>query len=144
MTRIEKTLNAFNDNLNCAQAIVATYGPDLGLEREHCIKIASGFGAGIAYRQEICGAVTGAIMVLGMKFGTTNSDPESKKIPYDYARKFIKQFESIHETVQCRELLGMDISTESGLKAAKESGIFKSRCSLFVRDAVEILDNLFF
>jgi C_GCAxxG_C_C family probable redox protein len=70
----EKTIDAFRKGFNCSQAVLSSFSPDLGLEKETALKIACGFGAGMAKLQETCGAVTGAVMVLGLKYGKYKED----------------------------------------------------------------------
>ena len=69
MSKVDSVLSGFSDDLDCAQALVSTYGPELGLDRETAIKVADAFTGGIGRTGETCGAVTGALMVLGLKYG---------------------------------------------------------------------------
>jgi C_GCAxxG_C_C family probable redox protein len=79
MTRTEIALDFFKNNFNCSQSVLCAFAPDLGISRESSMKIASAFGAGIGRRQLTCGAVTGALMALSLKYGKGLVDDDSKK-----------------------------------------------------------------
>jgi len=139
---IEKTVACFKEGLNCTQAVLSTYGPLFGLDRENAVKLAKAFGSGMGMG-ETCGAVTGALMVIGLKHarlkgGTLFSKDKTKEI----AREFVARFKARNETTECRELLGCDVSSFEGLKTAKKEKHFKKRCPKFVQDAAEILEEL--
>jgi C_GCAxxG_C_C family probable redox protein len=78
VTRIKAANELFNRGYNCAQALLATFGVDLGLNRDMELKIASPFGGGISHMGETCGAVTGALMIIGLKYGMTEPNFEKK------------------------------------------------------------------
>jgi C_GCAxxG_C_C family probable redox protein len=68
-SKVNEAEACFSNGFNCCQSVLSTYGKGLGLGEREALKIASGFGAGIAYMGDICGAVTGAFMVIGLKYG---------------------------------------------------------------------------
>ncbi len=143
MSNVDQALACFESGFNCSQAIFSTYGPLYGLDRDMCLRIASPFGAGMGYMQETCGAVSGAFMVIGLKYGRISiEDEESKERTYRLVRKFAKRFKSRNKSIQCGELLGVDITTVEGLEEAREKALFKTRCPAFVRDAAEILEEI--
>jgi len=122
---------------------VASFANDFGLERELALRMACGFGGGIGGLGGTCGAVTGAIIVLGLKYGKTRPEDEAaKQKTYRLVRELIRRFEEGHQTLLCRDLIGIDLSTPEGLKAAQEKKVFATTCSSFVRDALEILEQL--
>ena len=91
----------------------------------------------------VCGVVTGALMVMGLKFGKTNAtDEESREKTYLKAQEFIRRFKEKHGSIYCPELIEVDLGTEEGLKAARESGVIKDRCPGFVASAVEIVESI--
>jgi C_GCAxxG_C_C family probable redox protein len=107
------------------------------------LKIAQGFGGGMGRMAQTCGAVTGAYMVLGLKYGNAEThDKETKEKVYELIREFSRRFENRNSSIVCRELLGCDISKPEGVMAAKENGLFTSICPKMVREAVEILDEM--
>ncbi len=89
---------------------------------------------------ETCGAVTGGLMVIGLKGGYTT--PDGKDATYSLAREFMRRFEEKHGTLICRDLIGCNLCTEEDLQQAKEKGVFESVCPNLVRDSIEILENL--
>jgi C_GCAxxG_C_C family probable redox protein len=105
------------------------------------MKVASGFGGGLGGMQEACGAVTGACMVIGLKYGEAGSDHKLRQKVYEAVQEFGREFRSRNKAITCRDLLGFDISTKTGMKEARDKGIFKTKCPGFVRDAVEILEK---
>jgi C_GCAxxG_C_C family probable redox protein len=127
----------FSQTDNCAQSVFSAFAPSHGLDEETAVKIAAPFGGGMARTGETCGAVTGALMALGLARGTAT--PEGKEEGYRLAREFMDRFEEKHGSLLCRELIGCDISTPEGLQNARESGVTKSLCPNLVHDAAEIV-----
>jgi C_GCAxxG_C_C family probable redox protein len=143
MSDVERAVSGFKQGFNCCQAIVSTYGPHFGLERESALKLASGFGGGIGHLGESCGAVTGALMVIGLKHGgTLAEDEKSSEKTYGLISQFLERFKARHGSIQCRELLGYDISTLEGLKTARHNGLFEKQCPAYVRASAEILEEI--
>jgi C_GCAxxG_C_C family probable redox protein len=139
---VKKTLACFKEGFNCTQAILSSYGLQFGLDRENAIKIARAFGSGMGMG-ETCGAVTGALMVIGLKHaGLKSRSLFSKDRTEDIAREFAVRFKARNGTTLCRELLGCDVSSFGGLKTAKKEKHFKKRCPKFVQDAAEILEEI--
>jgi C_GCAxxG_C_C family probable redox protein len=92
-----------------------------------------------------CGAATGALMVIGLKHGASFSDDEAaKQKTFQLVRDFIRHFEIKNGTSVCRELIGYDLTTEEGVKAARASGVFQRACPQYIRDAVNILAEMGF
>ncbi len=142
-TTSDRAVACFHDGFNCAQAVLSAFGPSQGLDENACLKVACAFGAGMGRMQQVCGAVTGAFMVLGLKYGKGRGDGEERKSnTYDLVREFARRFEERHGSLLCGALLGCDITTAEGLARAREQGLFVSRCEIFVRDAALILDGI--
>lgn len=143
MIQKEEAESLFAGGFNCAQSLLAAYGVPLGIDREVALKLASAFGAGIARSGDTCGAVTGAIMVIGLKFGAANSWNKVQKAKvHSKATQFIKKFKKFHGDTDCRKLIGLDLNTEMGRREARKKNIFENRCVNFVRDAAAILDEM--
>ena len=141
--KVSNAEECFNKGFNCCQAVLSAYGVDLGIEEEKALKIASGFGAGIAYIGDICGAVTGAFMVLGLKFGRSRTeDKKAKEKTYKLIHEFIKEFKSKNGSIKCNDLLGVDVGTKKGLKKASDEGKFSTICPAIVRDSAGIVERL--
>jgi C_GCAxxG_C_C family probable redox protein len=143
MNKIEQAKSLFSDGYLCSQSILITYAPRFGLEPEMAAKIGAPFGGGIARRGDICGAVNGAFMVLGLKYGHLSpDDQETKEEAYRKVEEFISDFQERYGSIRCKELLEIDIRTPQGLQSAYDQQLFTTRCPRFVGDAVEILDQL--
>ena len=112
-----------------------------GLNEEMCIRIASPFGGGIGHVQEVCGAVSGAVMVIGLKYGEKSTDRDVRDQINDFTQNFIRDFKSRYNSILCRDLLAFDITTRSGLVEARKKGAF-APCLGYVRSAIEILEKM--
>ena len=143
MKDIDKAVASFKEGLNCAQAVVAVYAPSYGLGKKEAIRIAAGFGGGLGHTGRTCGAITGALMVIGLHCSAGDvSNTKAKKNSYARSQEFFRKFEARHGSTDCRTLLGQDISTAEGMKAAREKGLCVSLCPDFVRSAAEIVEEL--
>jgi C_GCAxxG_C_C family probable redox protein len=144
MNKADSAVATFGKGFNCSQAVLSAFNKDLGLDDQAAAKIASGFGGGIGHMAETCGAVTGAIMVIGLKNGMSiQASPfKSNQAVYVVVDTFVKEFVKRNKSVKCRELLGCDISDHATLLKARQDGIFQTVCPKFVHDAVEILEGI--
>ena len=132
----------FKEGFSCSQAVLATYCEQFGLDKKQAYQISCGFGGGMRLDQT-CGAVTGAFMVIGLKYGRTRADDAEAKM--NTAKKeveFAKKFKQRHGTIGCTELLGCNISTMEGFEEAKRKDLFKQACPKYVISATEILDEI--
>jgi C_GCAxxG_C_C family probable redox protein len=127
---------------NCSQTVLKLFAPEIGLDDKTALRIASGFGAGMAC-SETCGAVTGSYMVIGMKHGHDTSDPDAKAHTKSLIRKFNEDFKAEHGTLICKKFIGFDLSIPEQAEAAKEAGVFRTHCMGFIKTACLILDNKF-
>lgn len=142
-SKVEEAVGYFEKGFVCSQAVFVTYAESLGLKPEIALPIADAFGAGMGGMAETCGAVTGAFMVIGLKYGRVHAeDSEAKKKTRRLIKEFVKRFKDRHGSIICQTLLDIDISTDEGIEAANEKGLFETHCPKFVRDAAEILENL--
>ncbi len=143
MNYAERAADYFARGFNCSQSVLAAYAEQFGLTEEQALKVAGGFGGGMGRMAETCGAVTGAIMVIGLKFAsTTPGDIQGKENAYAVVREFVHRFKGRNVTVLCRELLDCDISTPEGMKRAQQEKLIKKCCPKLIQDAAEILDQL--
>lgn len=141
--KVDAALACFREGFNCSQAVLSTWSGEFGLERDEALRAASSLGAGMGGLGEVCGAVTGALIVIGLKHGRTEAkDKETKEKNYALVRDFTGRFRSRNGSLICRELLGCDLSTAEGMETARSRGLFKERCPRFVRDAAEILEEI--
>lgn len=138
-----QALSLFADGYSCSQSVLKTFAPQFNLDPEVAARLGAPFGGGTARRGETCGAVSGAFMVLGLRFGhTSGSDDASKERTYGGVNDFISLFEERNGSIKCNELLDCDISTPNGLQSAREAQLFQTQCPKFVHDAVEIIKQL--
>jgi len=131
----------FFESYNCAQSLLAAYNADYGLEKDKALQVAAGFGAGMGRLQETCGAIAGAIMVLGLSSRFKEDDGRDKlDTVYANVRSFTKDFTEKKGTIKCRELLGCDLLTEEGQAFFKEHNL-RSNCREYIRICCELLDK---
>lgn len=142
MSKEEIAISRFEEGYMCSQSVFSTYAPDLGVDRDTAIKIAGAFGGGVGRTGEICGAVSGALMALGLKHASTLPGEQEKEKIYVLVKEFLHRFKTRNRSVICRELLQCDISTPEGIKRAKEQKLIANTCPLIIRDACEILEQL--
>jgi C_GCAxxG_C_C family probable redox protein len=136
-------LELFGQGFNCGQAVLAAFADRHGLGREGALRVGCAFGGGIARTGGLCGAVSGALMAIGLEHGrTTVEDEAARERTYDATRAFLEAFRHAHGSDVCRELLGVDIGTAEGRVAAMKAGLFKSVCPELVRSAVRIVEQL--
>lgn len=129
---------------NCAQAVLGAFCAELGLKRETAMMLASGFGAGMARKQEVCGAVSGAIMAIGLKHGQAREDDKAaKEAAYRLSRELMDRFQAEFGSCLCRELLpGLDLATDGGHQRYKAEGWSEKVCQPCVRFAVGVLEEI--
>jgi len=143
MNRVERAVSCFKEGFSCSQAILSTYGEQFGLNREMALKVSGAFGGGMGRMGETCGAVTGAFMVIGLKYGKTKvEDEQTKERAYNLVKEFVDKFRSRNGSIVCRELLGCDISTPDGMKIIGEKKLIATLCPKFVHDAAEIIEQI--
>ena len=143
MSKVESAVSCFKAGFSCSQSLLAAYGPQLGLDREMALKVAGAFGGGMARLGQTCGAVTGALMVIGLQHGKTKADDdEAKEACYHLVREFVEQFEARNGSLSCQELLGYNISIPEQRMLAKQQGLFDALCPKIVRDAAEIVEQI--
>ena len=139
----DKAVAMFNQGFNCAQSVLTACGEPLGLPRDTALRVAGPFGGGMGRMGYTCGAVTGALMAIGVKHPITDpADPKPKQQAYKLAQEFMQQFKKRHGSLACRDLLGCDLSTPEGLKEMQDKGLHKTICNGLVRSGAEIVDEL--
>jgi len=139
-TPAETAVAVFGKSFNCSQSVFSAFAAQFGLAGRTALKLASPFGGGVARRGEICGAVTGGLLVLGLARGADT--PAGKEDIYRLSQEFMRRFEAKHRALPCRDLLDCDISSPEGWQAAKEAGKFTEICPILVRDAAEMIQTL--
>ena len=135
MSSIEDAVHLFEDGYRCSQAVFASFSQNFGLSKEQALKIGACFGSGMR-KGEVCGACTGALMALGLKFG------ENKEKSDEVCERFLDEFEKENGSYICRDLLECDISTPEGVKYAKDNNLFKEFCPKMVESAAKITKEI--
>ena len=142
MSQVSNAVDLFQKGCACSQAILAVYGGPLGLDRTQAMRIASGFAGGMCMA-ETCGAVTGALMALGLRHcGGDCTSPSDRATTCAAVREFISRFKAGNGSVTCKGLLGCDITTAEGAEVPREQDLFKTKCPKLVEDAAVILEEL--
>jgi C_GCAxxG_C_C family probable redox protein len=134
----------FRCGFNCSQAVLSVFAEDFGLTKDCCLRLASPFGSGIARMQETCGAVTGALMAIGLKYGKGEDGEEADKAhAYKLSQQLIAAFKEQNKSICCRDLLdGLDINTPEGMAEIQKRLLFQCNCSKYVQEAVLITEAI--
>lgn len=142
MTRSERAISYFKDGFNCTQAVLAAFAPDFNLPERTALMIASPFGSGMGRTQNVCGAVSGAIMAIGLRYGKgSREEDDRREDAYARTARFLELFKAAHGSINCRDLIGVDLSTPESRARAHEDGLFERLCAGYVRGAVDILER---
>jgi C_GCAxxG_C_C family probable redox protein len=113
------------------------------MDSETAFKLSCGFGGGMGRMAETCGAVTGAFLLIGLKYGKYKAeDAFSKEKTYELVGEFSDRFKELHGSIKCKELLGCDISTPEGNATAAEKDLHNTLCRGFVADSVELIGEM--
>jgi len=128
--------------VNCAQAVITAFCEELGLEKGLALRIALGFGGGTGGSGYICGAVTGAYMVLGLLQNAADAEQARSEMRQLISR-FNEKFLAKRGALLCRELLGYDVSKPEQVNIIREKNLFNTICPELVRDSIIILENEF-
>ena len=140
MNHAEKARDLFLSGCSCSQAVFAAFADDFGFDQDTALCLASSFGGGMGGMRETCGAVSGMLMVAGLKWGYSEvGDLNIKTAHYARVRQLVEGFKAEHGTIVCRELLG----ALGGLKkdpSARTQEYYKVRpCVMFVETAARLL-----
>ena len=135
MNSIEDAVQIFESGYRCSHAVFAAFSQDFGLSKEQALKIGACFGSGMR-KGEVCGACTGALMALGLKFG------ENKEKSDEVCNRFMDEFKKENGSYICRDLLECDISTPEGVKYAKDNNLFTEFCPKMVESAAKITNEI--
>lgn len=143
MKKADNAIEYFRNKFNCSQAVFTVFGTEYRLTENECLKAACAFGGGMGRQQLTCGAVTGAMMVLGLEYGKGLNDSEEKKqFTYLKTRELFAEFIKLNGSVNCRELLnGLDLNDPEDHKKIMEQKLFDTNCEKYIADSVIIVEN---
>jgi C_GCAxxG_C_C family probable redox protein len=129
----------FGSGYNCAQAVFAACAPEFGLAEDAALKTAAAFGGGIARSGNICGALSGALMALGMKRSPAEPGSEVKAANYARAQALMTAFGERCGARTCRDLTGCDLATAEGSALFASRGLGKTLCPKLVETAIALV-----
>lgn len=143
MTKSEMAINKFKEGYNCAQSVLSCFSEQLGISNDFALKMSNGFGGGMGRKQEVCGAITGGILVLNLVYGRgENEGKEKQEQTYSKVRELVDRFEEKHQSVICKKLLGgCNLLTDEGQERFRSEKLI-DQCYCYVSDAVEILEGM--
>lgn len=142
MKHTELAKHYFEQKFHCSQAVLVAFAKELGLSEEQALKLGACFGGGMC-KGEVCGACTGALMALGLKYGQADvAELESRKKTNDITVEFLDLFKKENGSYICKELLGCDLSTAQGKQYALDNKLFVEFCPKMVESATIIVEKL--
>ena len=136
----ELACKLFAEGRNCSQAVFAAFAPDLGLSEEMALAVSIGLGGGVGRMREVCGAISGSAMVVGLKY------PELDKTEvYQLVRQIMDEFKKTNHSIVCKELLGLVEAEKSSTPEARTPEYYKKRpCVKIVEDAALATEKVLF
>lgn len=145
-TKAELARQYHERGFNCAQSVLTPFAGDYGLSEEAALRISTGFGSGMGRLCEVCGALTGAFMVLGLKYGRAESDgtkygPKTETT-YALVHALASRFKERNSSIYCGVLVGHDLNNPEEREKAKQEGVFSTTCSKCIQDATELVEEL--
>lgn len=143
MKKSDKAIEYFKTGYNCSQSVFLTFAEDFGLDKETALKLSSSFGGGMGRLREVCGAVTAMFAIAGLKKGYTSPcDDEAKAKHYELIQSLAEKFKSEHNTIICRELLGLESGADSPIPSKRTEEYYQERpCERFIKTASEIIEQ---
>lgn len=144
MNQKQTAVNNFSTGLNCAQSVLMAFAEELNLDQKEAFKIASGFGGGLSHNGKVCGAVAGAIMVLGHRHSSLeNNSPERKEMLNLKINSFLGKFRLEHGSIDCKDLIeGLSLMTPEGRAEVKARDLRNKTCIPVVESAAKLISNL--
>jgi C_GCAxxG_C_C family probable redox protein len=140
--RVSRALADLEGGFNCAVSVLSAFAADFDWPVHHARQVAGAFGGGMGRTGATCGAVTGALMAIGLAYAKTRAEDDAARDRcYAEAAAFLQAFEQRCGSLACRTLLGHDVSTPEGYAAAQNSGAFRTVCPGYLRAAVELVEE---
>ena len=145
MNEKERAVELFKEGFNCSQSVFTAFSDRFGIDEDTAKKISAGLGGGLGRMREVCGAISGAAMVIGSICSAVDGkDSDSKQQNYELVREFADRFTKRNGSIICRELLGLEVKMENTAAPDKRTAEYykKRPCVELVADAAEILSEL--
>ena len=137
-----RALGYFADKYHCSQAVLAAYAAECGISEEQALKLGSCLGSGMR-KGEVCGACTGALMVLGLLYGQCHKGNDKERQRSNTVNDFMmNRFKEVNGSYICSDLLKCDMSTPEGVQYATDNSLFVDFCPEMVASAVDILEEI--
>jgi C_GCAxxG_C_C family probable redox protein len=135
----EKAAKYHRDGYNCAQAVLLALYEHMYPEQKDAVipKIATGFGGGMGRCGSVCGALTGAFMAVGLKYGANEINLQKKADAYAKTQTLYKLFEKQHGSVMCRNLIKYDLSNPEQFAKAKQEDAFEKVCTVLIKSVIK-------
>ena len=141
MNHYEQAAQYHHKGFNCCQSVLAAFSDVTGLSEQASFDAAGGFGAGMQ-TGEVCGAIAGAVMALGLMNPVDPADPVgSKRRTGALAKEFQKRFQEKFGNLRCKPLLKTEIRAGDATPAARDMGL-TNRCDILIVTAAEILEEM--
>lgn len=136
----------FMEGSNCSESTLLGISEAIGVKCKFIPQMASGFGGGFGRHGEVCGAISGSVMALGLVYGRKDTkDKEAKEKIYGIVDEYLKKFKEKYGTLSCRELIGCDMLTPEGLKKIKDGKLHVNVCAPIVefaeREALKLIND---
>jgi C_GCAxxG_C_C family probable redox protein len=122
----------------CSESCLMALARSQGVESPLIPRIATGFGAGIGRSGEICGAITGAVLGLSIRYGRDKVEPIKDRRPYWFATELIERFRREHGKLTCPALLGLDIAKSKDLEEYNKRDLWVNKCTKYILSATRI------
>jgi len=139
--RIDKALQMFRSGYNCAQVVLITYCEKYGLDYGTALKLADGLAHGMK-RVEVCGTASGAVLVLGLKYGDTLPKEKNLEKPaHEKIAAFMLEFQKRNKHLRCEDILGYDVTTPEGMAEHARGNYKETKCSAIIADTMALLEE---
>ena len=145
--RTQRAVELFKSGFNCSQSVFAAFAGEFGMDEETALRVSAGLGGGVGRSREVCGAVSGAAMLVGFKHGAVSGDDaEAKQKCYEVVQQIIAEFKKNNPSIVCRELLalGEGESTNPTPEARTQQYYQKRPCVQLVEDAARAVEKVLF
>lgn len=141
MSRVELANAIHEQGFNCAQSVLCVFAEDLGLKPETALKLASCFGGGMRMAAT-CGALTGALMALGLARGFSDAEVDKKSHIENLTKDYLVRWTAVIGYTDCKEIIGLDVSQPEGREQARAEGRFDAHCPNCITQGVLLLEEL--